>query len=174
MLVGFEVVAQHVVDTQMPRDRFGVDGQRRGTQHHGVAAVLMLAHDVAHVRIDARRYAVFEQFLAQHVEVGQRLAPQISRGTNEQPFEGHTADAVAHRRLDDPEDFAEGGLPAADAVTGVGRRGEAVDEGAVQVENAPTAAPPGPSSISARDSCGDKVGPMGQVDQDAVAAANHG
>ncbi len=133
-VVDLEMVAQHMADLQVARDGFGVDGQRRGTQHHGVPAALVGDHDLVHRGEHARADPFPEDPRPDRVEFGQRFPAQVTGRTHQQPLEVHPAEAVAHRGLDDAEDLAEAGLTTPDAVSGVRGGGDAVDERAVEVE----------------------------------------
>ena len=76
VVVGLELVAQHVVDAEEPRDRLDLDRQRRRTEHDGVAAGHVRAHQLAHLGIDAADDLLDEQPLGEFVDVVERVAAQ--------------------------------------------------------------------------------------------------
>ncbi len=129
------MVALHVANAQKTRDRQHLHGQRRRTQHHGVAALLMCFDDVAHVRIHPHGNTFDEQPLTHLVEVTQRFAPQITRGPDDEVLELEAPETVAERGVEGAEHLADPGLPAPDSLTEVNGRGEAVDQRAVEIED---------------------------------------
>ena len=77
-IIDFEVVAQDVGDAEKAGDGLDVDGERRRTEHHRVATLLMRPHDVTHPRVDAGRDAVDEEPLTELVELGRAIRPADS------------------------------------------------------------------------------------------------
>src|ERR1700694_1921374 len=97
-------------------------------------ALLMRPHDLLHVRVDACCDAADEEPLTESVEVGDRLATQVARGSDDEPLKLHASESVPQQGFEDSQYLARPGLPAPDPIEGMSCRGEPGDECAVEVE----------------------------------------
>jgi RIO-like serine/threonine protein kinase len=94
----------------------------------------MRLNDFVHMRIKARRNTLHEQPLAKLVEFGERLTTQITRSPDDQMFKLQAAESIAQRSFEYTQQLANSGLSTPDPIAYVNCCGEAVDQGAVQVE----------------------------------------
>ena len=147
------MVAQHVGYSEVARHWFGMNGQRRGAQYHGVALLLMCSYALAHLWIDHRGIVLVEDSFADGFELGQRVAAQVSGGAHHQTLEFHAAQLVPEGGLQNSENLTDTRLTTAHPITGVSRRGESGHQGAVQVEEGSHLRPSG-----AQRYIGDRVG----------------
>jgi hypothetical protein len=131
------MIALHVGNPKKAGDGRHVDGESRRTQHHGMSAVLMRLHDLAHVRVDAWGNAFHEQSGTQLVELGDRLPAQITRSPRDELLKLHATESIPQRGFHDSQELANPGLPTPDSIADVRRCGEAVNQRAVQVEERP-------------------------------------
>ena len=134
VLVDHEPVAHHVVDAEVAGHRLGLHAQRGRAQHHGVAAALVGADQVAHLRVDPVRHGLLEDPLAHLLDVlGQppagRAGPAFDQGLDLPPPE-----LVLHRELRHAQEVARADLPPEQPVHGVRRGGEPGHQRPVQIE----------------------------------------
>ena len=134
VVVGLELVAQHVRDAQEPGHRLDLHGQRRRAQHDGVAAGHVRAHHGAHLGIDALLDVLDEQSLAEFVEVAERVAVQHASALADEVLELRAAELVVEPGLDHADELADAHLAAAQAILRHEHAGEPGHQGAVQVE----------------------------------------
>ncbi len=134
VLIGLEPVGQGVGDPQKPGHRVDLDGQCRRTEHHGVAAVEVSAHQLPHLRVDPGLDLLGEHPLTDLVDVAQRSAAQRRGGGVDQPLELDTAELMVHPGGDHADQLTEAHVAVAEPFPGQDDPGEPGDKRAVQVE----------------------------------------
>ena len=98
MLIGLELVAQHVLDAEEPRYGLHLDRQRRRAEHHGVAAGHVSADELAHLGIDAADDLLHEEALGQFVDVVQGVAAQHAGALTDEVLELGAAELMVEAR----------------------------------------------------------------------------
>ena len=134
VVVDHEPVAHHVVDAEVAGHRLGLHGQRRGAQHHGVAAALVGADQVAHLRVDQVHHGLLEDPLADLLHVLGQPPPGRADRARDHVLELAPAQPVLHRELHHLQELGRPDLAAAQPVPGDGRDGEPGHQRPVQVE----------------------------------------
>ncbi len=134
--------------------RSGVHGRCRGTQSTTVcprswwAARLLV---IAGNRRPATRVLV-SNFVAERARGRPAVRPPDSRRALQQLCELHPAQLRSGRSPRMPSQLPESGLPVADAVSGVRRRGEPEPRGAVEIEERTDVGPAGLEGMAASGS----------------------
>jgi len=97
-------------------------------------AFLMRLNNFVHVRIKARSNTLHKQSLAKLVEAGDRLTTQITRSSFDQTLKLQAAESIPKRSFEYTQQLANSRLSTPDPVAHMNCCGEAVDQGAVQIE----------------------------------------
>ena len=122
VVVGLELVAQHVLDAEEAGDGFHLDRQRRRAEHDGVAARHVGANEVAHLRIDAADDLLHEEALGEFVDVVERVAAQHAGALADEVLELRAAQLVVEAGLHHADELADAHLAAAQPILRHDRR----------------------------------------------------
>ena len=133
-LVGLELVAQHVLDAQEPRDRLDLHRQRRRAEHHGMAAGHVSADEFTHLGIDAAHDLLHEEPLGQFVDVGEGIAAQHAGALADEVLEFGAAELMVEAGLHHADELPDRHLAAAQPVLRHDHAGEPGDQRAVEIE----------------------------------------
>ena len=136
-----ELVGEGVGDSEEPRHRVDLDGQRRRAQHDGVASGDVGAHQLAHLRVDAGLDPLDEQLLADLLKVGDQSSRQRTGSLADQVLELAAPQRVAQARLDHAEQLTDAHVATQDALLGEDDGREARHQRPVQVEKRADARP---------------------------------
>ena len=134
MLIGLELVAQHILDAQEPRDRLHLDCQCRRAEHHGVSAGHVGADQLAHLRIDATDDLLLKEALGQFVDVVQGAAAQHAGALTDEVLELGAPKLMIEAGLHHADELADGHLAAAQPVLRHDDAGEPGDQRAIQIK----------------------------------------
>ena len=134
MLIGLELVAQHVLDAEEPRDGLHLNRQRRRAEHDGVAAGHVSADEFAHLGIDASDDLLYEEPLGQFVDVVQGVAAQHAGALTDEVLELGAAELMVEPGLHHADELADGHLAPAQPILGHHHAGEPGDQRAVEIE----------------------------------------
>ena len=94
----------------------------------------MGAHQLAHLRVDPRLDLLVEQPLADLFQITQRAPAQRTGGLADQFFELDAPELVVEARRDHADQLADAHVASAQPLLSEDDRGEAGDQGSVQVE----------------------------------------
>ena len=134
MLIGLELVAQHVLDAQETRDGLDLDCQCRRAEYHGVPAGHVSADQLAHLRIDATDDLLFKEPLGKFVDVVKGVAAQHAGALTDEVLELGAAELMVETGLHHADELADGHLAPAQPILGHDDAGEPGDQGAVEIE----------------------------------------
>ena len=134
VVVDLEPVGHCVGDAEVPGHRFYLNRQSRRTEHHGVSALHVRVHQIAHLRIDPLLNLLGEQTLTDLLKVAERSATQGLGGFTDQLLELHESQLVIESGGDHGDQFAHAHIAVAQPFAGEDHRGEPRDQRAVEVE----------------------------------------
>ncbi len=134
VVVGLELVAQHVLDAQEPSNRLDLHRQRRRTEDDGVAASHVGVHQIAHLRIDAAHDLLHEEPLGELIDVAERAAAQHAGALADEVLELRPAELMVETGLHHADELTDAHLTAAQPIPRHDHAGEPGDERAVEVE----------------------------------------
>ena len=107
MLIGLELVTQHVLDSEEPRYGLHLDRQRRRAEHHSVATGHVSADELAHLGIDATDDLLYEEALGQFVDVVQGVAAQHAGALTDEVLELGTAKLMVEAGLHHADELTD-------------------------------------------------------------------
>ena len=131
---GLELVAQHVLDTEEPRNRLDLHRQRRRTEDDAVAASHVGVHQISHLRIDAAHDLLHEEPLGELIDVAERTAAQHAGALADEVLELRPTELMVETGLHHADELTDAHLPAAQPIPRHDHAGEPGDQSAVEVE----------------------------------------